>query len=145
MIGVAAAVIILLIVGGGFLLAQNKNSAPAVQDSTQTSNSVGNSNTPSAYKDGTYTAEGDYITHGGPESISVTVTLKDGVIELADVKSQARDQMSTLMQGKFISGYKPLVEGKNIDEVSLTNVSGSSLTPIGFEDALSKIKAQASS
>lgn len=144
-IGISAAVIILLVIGGGFVLMQNKNSAPVAQEATQTSSPTSGSSTGGTYKDGTYTAEGDYMTHGGPESISVTITLKNGNIQSADVKSEARDQMSELMQGKFISGYKTLVVGKNIDSVNLSNVSGSSLTPLGFNDAITKIKSQAQS
>jgi hypothetical protein len=41
--------------------------------------------------------------------------------------------------------YKQYVVGKKIDEVQLTKVSGSSLTPQGFNDALAKIKAEAKS
>lgn len=145
MLVIAAVVIILIIAGGGYLLTQNKNSSFTVQENNESTSPASGSSSTGSYKDGTYTAEGDYMTHGGPESISVTLTLKDNAIESVDVKSQARDQMSTLMQGKFISGYKPLVVGKNIDEVNLSNVSGSSLTPLGFEDALTKIKSQASS
>jgi len=46
-------------------------------------------------------------------------------------------------QSRFLSGYKQYVVGKNISSVNLTNVSGSSLTPIGFDNALTQIKAQA--
>ena len=38
-----------------------------------------------------------------------------------------------------------MVVGKNIDEVAITKVAGSSLTPKGFTDALEKIKADAKS
>jgi hypothetical protein len=38
-----------------------------------------------------------------------------------------------------------MVVGKNISELQLTKVSGSSLTPQGFMDALEKIKAEAQS
>jgi uncharacterized protein with FMN-binding domain len=152
-ITIAAVAVILVLVVGGYVLLQNKSTAPAAQESqnnTAPTNDNGastdtNGSTGATYKDGTYTAEGDYITHGGPESISVTLTLKGGVIDSVDVKSEAKDAMSEQMQGMFISGYKPMVEGKNIDEVNLTKVSGSSLTPIGFNDALGKIKTQAKS
>lgn len=51
--------------------------------------------------------------------------------------------MSARFQDLFAQNYKPLVIGKNIDEVQLGKVSGSSLTPMGFNDALAKIKTQA--
>jgi uncharacterized protein with FMN-binding domain len=95
------------------------------------------------YKDGTYTAVGDYTSPGGAENIGVTVTLKNDVIESADVKSMAERPNTIKFQGIFIENYKPLVIGKNIDEVKLDRVSGSSLSPKGFNDALDKIKAEA--
>jgi hypothetical protein len=36
-----------------------------------------------------------------------------------------------------------MVVGKNIDEVNLGKVSGSSLTPIGFNNAIEDIRSQA--
>ena len=97
----------------------------------------------SRYKDGTYSAVGEYISPGGEESINLTLTLKNDVIVDAQVVSNAIRPNSVIYQGKFISGYKTLVVGKNIDNVALTKVSGSSLTPKGFADALAKIKVQA--
>lgn len=96
------------------------------------------------YKDGTYSVEGDYVTHVGPKSIQVKITLKNNVITDADVtSSEGTDPMSKNYQGQFIAGYKALVIGKDITSVHLSKVSGSSLTPIGFNDALQKIEAQA--
>ncbi len=96
------------------------------------------------YKDGTYTAVGDYTNPAGAEKIDVTLTIKDDVIVDANVVSTTTHPTSKLMQAKFISGYKPLVIGKKIDDVVLTKVSGSSLTPVGFNNAVAKIKVQAS-
>lgn len=121
-----------------------KKSAPVVQPATTHMNTDATSMM-SSYKDGTYTATGNYDSPAGNETIGVTVTLKDGVIVSSDVVGQARDEKSIRYQGKFISGYKALVIGKKIDEVQLDFVSGSSLTPAGFNDALSQIKAQAQS
>ncbi|MHD0330680.1 hypothetical protein ACY18M_17150, partial [Proteus mirabilis] len=46
-------------------------------------------------------------------------------------------------QAKFASGFKTLVVGKKIDEVSLSRVAGSSLTSGGFNAALADIESQA--
>ncbi len=97
------------------------------------------------YKDGTYTATGNYVSPGGAEELGVQVTLKDGIITDAEVDSKATRPNSVKFQGLFVSGYQPLVVGKNIDEVQLTKVSGSSLAPGGFNEALSEIKEQARS
>lgn len=97
----------------------------------------------SAYKDGKYTVTGEYVTPGGPREIGVTITLKDGVITDSTFEGKADDPTSQRFQGEFGDNYKPEVVGKNIDEVSVTKVAGSSLTPKGFTDALEKIKAEA--
>jgi hypothetical protein len=86
-----------------------------------------------------------YTSPGGAESIDVTLTLKDGVVEEAEVVSNATRPISKQMQTSFIGGYKELVVGKKLDEINLTKVSASSLTPKGFNDAVEKIKAQAQS
>lgn len=95
------------------------------------------------YKDGTYTSEGNYISPGGQEKISVSVTIKDDVITDATVKSLAVNPTSKMMQANFISGFKAMVVGKKLDEITLTKVSGSSLTPKGWNDAIAKIQVQA--
>jgi uncharacterized protein with FMN-binding domain len=95
------------------------------------------------YKDGKYSAEGDYTSPGGAESINVTLTIKDNVVEAADVKANATRPISKKMQESFIGGYKEQVVGKKLDEINLGKVSASSLAPKGFNDAVTKIKAEA--
>ncbi len=97
----------------------------------------------SMYKDGNYDATGSYVSPGGEEEIEVKVTLKDDVITDATAISKATRPESKNYQGQFVDGFKAQVIGKNINEVNLTKVSGSSLTPKGFNDAISKIKAEA--
>ena len=95
------------------------------------------------YKDGVYSATGSYISPGGQETIGVSLTLKDDVVVDATATAQATRPESVKYQGKFVSGYKTLVVGKKLAEINLTKVSGSSLTPKGFMDALTKIETQA--
>lgn len=95
------------------------------------------------YKDGTYASEGKYESPAGQEKIAVKIMLKGDLIVDADVISLAINPTSKIMQGKFISGFKTLVVGKKLSEVNLTKVSGSSLTPKGWNDAVSKIQTQA--
>lgn len=98
-----------------------------------------------SYKDGVYTQEGGYTSPGGPEQIEVKLTLKDNLVVQADVTSKAVLPKSKLMQEMFIENYKQLVVGKNIKDLNLGKVAGSSLTPKGFNDAVEKIKAEAKS
>ncbi len=97
------------------------------------------------YKDGTYTAVGEYMSPGGPEQIGLSLTVKNNVITDATFTPKAERPMSVRFQDMFAAGYKEFVVGKKLDEVNLTKVSGSSLTPKGFNDALAKIKAEATS
>lgn len=96
-----------------------------------------------SYKDGTYEVVGNYVSPGGPREINVTITLEDGVVTGSTFEGLATDAPSKRFQGEFAEGYEEMVIGKNIDEISLTKVSGSSLTPKGFNDALEKVKAEA--
>ncbi len=97
----------------------------------------------SQYESGEYTVTGEYTSPGGPETIEVTVILEDGVVVDAEVVPQATLPISQQMQNAFVGGYEEFVIGKNIDEIELTKVAGSSLTPKGFNDAVEKIKQEA--
>ncbi len=160
--GIAIAVIVVaLAVGLGYIFINSK-SAPSPVTDTQTATSTDvtstnpDSNTTvtlpggttatvgtSTYKDGTYTATGSYNSPGGLETVDVTLTLSGDVVTSANVVSGARDPESRRYQSAFISGYKQYVVGKKISSINLGTVSGSSLTPKGFNDAVTKIETQA--
>lgn len=95
------------------------------------------------YKSGNYSVTGNYVSPGGPRELTVTITLDGSIIKEAEVTGSATDAPSKRFQGEFIENFKPMVIGKNIDEVNLTKVAGSSLSPKGFNDALAKIKEEA--
>lgn len=97
------------------------------------------------YKDGTYEATGAYQSPGGPEEIDVSVTIKDGVITETTATPKATLPKSIGFQNIFTSNYATMVVGKPLDTVMLDKVSGSSLTPKGFNDAINQIKAEAKS
>jgi uncharacterized protein with FMN-binding domain len=143
-IGIVAVIVIVAIVGIGYKYSSQQKSQTLGASDKQSPKMVAKPTTASSpYKDGTYTAEGDYITHVGQKHISVKITLKNGKITDADVTNQADDPMSVKYQDSFISGYKPLVVGKKIDDVKLSKVASSSLTPNGFNNALQTIEKQA--
>jgi len=96
------------------------------------------------YFDGQYIAEGSYVVpNGTTETLTVSLTLKDGIITDADFISTPIEAGSKFNQGNFRKGFKDLVVGKDIDSVNLTVVNGSSLTPKGFMSALATIKTKA--
>ena len=97
----------------------------------------------SSYKDGTYTATGSYDSPAGTENVKVSVVLKGGIVTASTVTNEATDHTSSRYQNMFISGYAQYVNGKSIASLNVGKVSGSSLTPIGFNQAIAKIKTQA--
>lgn len=96
-----------------------------------------------AYEDGEYEQTGVYTSPGGAEELGVKLTLKDDVIENVEVEVKATLPVSKKLQEDFAANYKDQVVGKKIDEVKLDKISGASLTPKGFNDAIEKIKEQA--
>ena len=88
-----------------------------------------------------HTATGQY--GGLPSSIGVSVTLVDGVITAVTVTPRATDPTSLDYQTRFAQAIPALVVGRNIDEVNLSKVAGSSGTPDGFNAAIQQIKTQA--
>lgn len=97
------------------------------------------------YKDGIYKVSGEYQTPGGQRDIGVIITLENGFIKEASVEVLAKDPTSQRFQKEFAENYKKFVIGKNISELNLEKVAGSPLTPKGFNKALEKIRAEASS
>ena len=145
---IVSIVAFLAVVGGVFAYALRGGSTTAVPTQTQSDNPADTaqvtSNAPTTkYKDGTYSATGDYMSPGGPDSLSVTLTLKNGLVTDVNAEKGANDPRSSRYQDRFLSGYKAYVIGKSIDTLHLDSVSGSSLTPEGFNDAVNKIKTQA--
>jgi len=104
---------------------------------------AGGGDTSREYADGSYTAEGSYSTPETVETISVTVTLEDDVITAVEVTGDPQAPETELYQGKFIEGIADEVVGKDIDEISVSRVSGSSLTSGGFNQAIQSIKDEA--
>jgi uncharacterized protein with FMN-binding domain len=159
-VGIIASVVVLLGVIGAIVFASNKKAPDTVVQDTTTPDTtttpvvpattpepatpvVEPKKTTSVYKDGTYTATGSYMSPGGQDEIGVTLTLKGDVVTDVSATEMANDPRSKQYENMFIGGFKQYVVGKNIATLSLTKVSGSSLTPKGFNDALAKIKAQA--
>ncbi len=96
-----------------------------------------------AYTDGTYTAEGTYATPESVETISVTLTLEDDVVTAVEVTGDPQRPESEQYQSQFIGGIDAEVVGRDIDDIAVSRVAGSSLTSGGFTEALETIKAEA--
>lgn len=139
---IVAAIAVGVMVSSGSKTSDTTPTPSSTVQSQQTENPAA---TNSNYKDGTYSATGNYTSPGGREKITISLTLSGGAITDTSATSGSSNPTGQEFQSKFISGYKSLVVGKSIDEVNVSRVSGSSLTSRGFNDALEQIKSQAKS
>ena len=94
-------------------------------------------------RDGSYRASGGYQSPNGPETIEVSITISNGVIESVEVIPQATNSTSKRYQGDFAGGLAAEVVGKSLEEADVTRVAGSSLTSGGFAEALQAIRQDA--
>lgn len=136
--GIIAVVVIGAIVAGTILLKPKDASSPTDQNLTTSGSTA-------SYKDGTYSATGSYSSPGGNEEIKVTITILNGKVTDSSITPQASSRESEEYQTDFANNYKSLVTGKAIASLSLSHVAGSSLTSIGFNEALDAIRSQAQS
>ena len=149
-----AAIIVVVLIGVAIAAAitVNKDSAnkettnptPSTQNTpTESTPSQSPDSSTSSYKNGTYVATGSYSTPGGRESIELTVQISNDIVTATNLKQNAMTGEAKEYQQRFASGYKDLIVGKDINEVSLSRVAGSSLTSNGFNTALEQIKTDA--
>ena len=94
------------------------------------------------YKDGTYSAQSTYRTPDGTYTMDVVVRLNDDAIASTEVTFDAKGMESGYSK-RFLGSYQSLVSGKDIGDINLSRVGGSSLTTKAFNTALSAIKSQA--
>jgi uncharacterized protein with FMN-binding domain len=114
-------------------------------DSTETDSGATDSGDGSAtYTDGTYTESANYQSPNGSETVEVTITLEGDIITAVTVVGDGDNPDSKRYQGEFADGIAAVVVGKDIDEISVSKVAGSSLTSAGFNEAVDAIKADAS-
>lgn len=97
------------------------------------------------YADGTFDATADYQSPNGTETIDVTLTLEGDVITDVVVSGASVDPSPEVerYQGEFEDGIAAEVVGKNLDEIQVDRVGGSSLTSSGFNEAVEQIKVKA--
>lgn len=140
-VGLVAAVLLVIVATAAVVVLNSENDRSATNSSSTAP--AENRLSATAFKDGTYEATGEYNTPGGEEAIDVKITLEDNAVAEVSVVSRAISREATDYQHQFISAYEEKVLGKKVDEVSLSRVAGSSLTPIGFNRAIEKIRSEA--
>jgi uncharacterized protein with FMN-binding domain len=97
----------------------------------------------SVYQDGTYSADGTYVSPNGTETVGVELTLASGKVTAVNITQHPSNPNTRKFQGEFAGGIAAQIVGKNIDELNVSKVAGSSLTSGGFNQAVEKIKAEA--
>lgn len=95
------------------------------------------------YKDGTYSADGTYTSPNGQETVGVELTLAADKVSAVNITVHPSNPNTKKFQGEFASGIVAQIVGKDVDELKVSKVAGSSLTSGGFNDALEQIKSQA--
>ena len=97
----------------------------------------------STYKDGTYSADGSYVSPNGSETVGVELTLAGGTVTEVNITQHPSNPNTRKFQGEFAGGIAGQIVGKSIDELNVSKVAGSSLTSGGFNQAVEKIKQEA--
>ncbi|NUS36868.1 MAG: hypothetical protein HOQ04_10500 [Pseudarthrobacter sp.] len=97
----------------------------------------------SPYRDGTYSADGNYVSPNGTETVGVQLTLAGGKVTDVRITQHPSNPNTRKFQGEFAGGIAAQVVGRNIDELNVSKVAGSSLTSGGFNQAVAKIKSEA--
>lgn len=129
------------------------NSSSAAQPTTQQANTNTTSSTSSTpvtsntsgIKDGTYSSSTDYsVPKGETNSISVTLTVKDGNITSVSTQNDYTDHESAQFISSFKSSLSSKVVGKALKDFAASRIGGASLTTDAFNEAVSQIAQNAS-
>lgn len=96
-----------------------------------------------SYKDGTYSADGNYVSPNGTETVGVTLTLAGGAVSDVEITQHPSNPNTRKFQGEFAGGIQSQIVGKSLNEIKVSKVAGSSLTSGGFNQAVEKIKSEA--
>lgn len=97
----------------------------------------------STYKDGTYSADGNYTSPNGTEKVGVELTLAAGKVSDVQITTHPTNPNTRKFQGEFADGIAAQIVGKDIDGLNVSKVAGSSLTSGGFNEAVEQIKSEA--
>ncbi|PRB44259.1 hypothetical protein CQ020_03340 [Arthrobacter sp. MYb23] len=97
----------------------------------------------STYKDGTYSSDGTYTSPNGQETVGVELTLAADKVSAVNITVHPSNPNTKKFQGEFAGGIAAQIVGKDIDDLNVSKVAGSSLTSGGFNEAVEQIKSKA--
>lgn len=118
-------------------------STTGASSSAPADGTAGSSSAASGYQDGTYSADGNYVSPNGTETVGVELTLSGGTVSDVNITQHPSNPNTRKFQGEFAGGIAAQIVGKKLDELSVSKVAGSSLTSGGFNQAVEKIKSEA--
>ncbi|BDQ04834.1 MAG: FMN-binding protein [Candidatus Dojkabacteria bacterium] len=95
------------------------------------------------YNNGSYSVTVDYSTPDGVEKIGVSFTVQNDVVVNSQFTDLSKDKKSKQYNRLFGQNYQSQVNGKPLDSIQLSNVSGASLTTQAFNKAVDQIRMQA--
>jgi len=136
-------VVVVLLAAGGIGVAIWLNKTPANTSQVVDTNSETAKTSSASYRDGTYSATGEYISPNGDEKVGITVTLSGNKVNNVSIQTFGSNDQAKQYQNMFKDGISDVVVGKNVNDVSVSRVAGSSLTSTGFNRALETIKQDA--
>lgn len=97
----------------------------------------------SLYRNGRYTATGHYLTPGGNESIAVSIDVQADAVAASAIQVEATSPTARQFQQQFRTTIASHITARPLSTLSVSRVSGASLTSLGFNDALAKVRQEA--
>ncbi len=152
----SSAVIATAIIGGVLLFTGGSSNTTTTQDTSLEASSGTTSNTTessematttsesSSYNDGTYSASTSYTApQNHTNKIDVSLTIASGKVTAVTVEGTANDSKSEQYIDGFESSIESAIVGKAISGLSVSRLSGASLTSQAFNTVLDTIRSDA--
>ena len=93
------------------------------------------------YRDGDYSATGWYGSL--PSHHDVTLSIEGDAVTAVEISTPAEDTTSLGYQERFAAALPEAIVGREVDDLAVDRLAGSSGCSEGFMDALAQIKEQA--
>ncbi|MCW1930366.1 MAG: hypothetical protein KIH62_003550 [Candidatus Kerfeldbacteria bacterium] len=91
---------------------------------------------------GTFSATVSYQAPNESNTITVSVTIANDIVQSTTLSSQPGGAQSAQYQAAFKAAYTSKVVGQNINTLNLSRVGGATLTTQAFNNAIAQIKNQ---
>lgn len=125
-----------------FIVTNNNKDESDGSDSNNESNNRSNNNA-SNYSSGTYSESITYDSPGGPDNMTVELTISDNKVTAVNIVEDAGNPKSATYQADFSAAIGGEIIGKEVNDINISTIAGASLTTDAFNEALAEIKAQA--